>query len=150
MKRINFEKYRIENRSPLRSENISFTRSTSSSLAAGIHCSPTRRPNVTKKHEKIKLTQKYRILGAHDPNTSVNYDLAAMLELNLLNKATSEFTLPSTGASCPVDEAIQLGYVKAELIDECIESFNETYELLDDTSVNQEHISNSIEVDGVQ
>jgi hypothetical protein len=128
MKRINYEKYRIECRSPLRNENISFTRSSSASVDQKDVNKTNKRINITKIHEKIKLTQKYRILSAYDPNTNIKYNIHKMIEFKLLNKQTSSFCLPSTGSICTLDEAIERGYVNAELIDESIESSNETYE----------------------
>ena len=50
--------------------------------------------------------------------------------MKLINKYTSCFCLPSTGQFIALDEAIQLGYVKAELIDEFLETSNESYEFI--------------------
>jgi hypothetical protein len=148
MKRVNYEKYRFESKSPLRQENASFTRTSLAAISnepqANAH-NANKRVNVTKTHEKIKLTQKYRILSAHDPNTGINYDLNQMIKLRLINKFTSSFCLPSTGEHYALDDAIQLGYVLAELIDECIESSNETYELVHSLDANNNNNNLSID-----
>jgi hypothetical protein len=83
--------------------------------------------NVTRKRDKIKLTQRYKILSATDPNTRRHYTLAQLLDSNILNKYTSTFCLPSTGEVLPLDEAIQKGWVHAELISECLESSNDLF-----------------------
>lgn len=105
MKRVNYEQYRIK-------------RSSSQPLQ-GLP------KNLTRKHEKIKLTQRYRILSCHDPNTGRHYSLNEMLERRILNKHTSSFCLPSTGQVWPIDEAIQMGFILAELISESFESSND-------------------------
>lgn len=105
-KRINSEKYHA-------------SQATCSSF-----CCPR---NVTKKHERIKITQKYRILGANDPNTGRCYSLNQLLDENILNRFTSDFTVPSTGEVLPLDEAIERGIVSAELVSESLETTNNVF-----------------------
>ena len=86
--------------------------------------------HITKIHEKIKLTQKFRILSAYDPNTGIIYDLSKILELNLIDRVSSSLCLPSTRQIIALDEAIQLGLINADLIDENLETTNESYQYI--------------------
>ena len=85
MKRVNSEQYRIER---------------SVSQPPGSKNNNSTHKNVTRKREKIRLTQRYKILGATDPNTRINYNLNEMLAGDILNKFTSTFFLPSTCEFC--------------------------------------------------
>ncbi len=111
--RLNAEQYRT------RSASATQTTITTTALLSG--------RNVTRKRDKIKLTQRYKILSATDPNTRRHYTLAQLLDSNIFNKYTSSFCLPSTGEVLPLDEAIQKGWVHAELISECLESSNDLF-----------------------
>lgn len=127
MKRvINSENYRIERHSSLSPNTIS--REINENRAK--HNAPPPKYRVSRSREKIKLTQKYRIINALDPNTNIVYSLNQIVTLKLINKYTSCFCVPSTGQLIALDEAIQLGYVKAELIDEFLETSNESYEFI--------------------
>lgn len=138
MKRVNCETYRVERSSsqPVTSHLLSnsstasfdstgdITATSSSTASSSSHDKPR---NVVRRHERIKLTQRYRILSARDPHSGVTYNLAELLEKNILNRATSQFCLPSTGQLFPLDEAIKLGYVHAQMISEQLVSSNDLH-----------------------
>jgi hypothetical protein len=125
MKRIiNSENYRFERHSSSSPVNTSINNNNNENKI------DTTKYRVSRSREKIKLTQKYRILNAFDPHTGIVYSLKQIVSMKLINKYTSCFCLPSTGQFIALDEAIQLGYVKAELIDEFLETSNESYEFI--------------------
>ena len=134
MKRIiNSENYKIERHSSL---------SPSSASSRSDSASNTNKYRVSRSREKIKLTQKYRILNAYDPHTGHVFSLSQIVALKLINKYTSSFQLPSTGQLIALDDAIQLGYVRAELIDEYLETSNESYEFIhDDSSTKEDNLN---------
>jgi hypothetical protein len=126
MKRIiNSENYRFERHSSSSPVNTSINNNNNNENKID-----TTKYRVSRSREKIKLTQKYRILNAFDPHTGIVYSLKQIVSMKLINKYTSCFCLPSTGQFIALDEAIQLGYVKAELIDEFLETSNESYEFV--------------------
>ena len=84
--------------------------------------------HVTSRKEKVKLTQKYSVLSAVDPVSGETYDLAAIVQRRLIDLATTDFRVPSTGQLVPLDEAIERGMVLVELFDEFVEKTNECYE----------------------
>ncbi len=86
--------------------------------------------HVTKIQERIKFTQKYRIKWANDPNSGLTYSLNEIRKLNLIDRESSRFRLPSTGESIDLDQAIRAGIVYAELIDEFLETFNHSFEFI--------------------
>jgi hypothetical protein len=90
----------------------------------------TNKYHVTKVQEKVELTQKYRIIGARDPNTGIRYSLDEIVEFGLIDPNTSNYYLPSTGQLFLLDNAIELGLVNAHLIDEFIETTNESFEYI--------------------
>ncbi len=112
---LNTEQYRKE-----RVRSVSATAQTTSSATF-----QTR--NVIRQREKIKFTQRYKILSATDPNTHCYYTLNQLLDSHLIDKNTSTFRLPSTGEILPLDEAIRKGYVYAQLVSEVLESSNDLY-----------------------
>ena len=116
-KRVNSERYHTE-------------RSASQPSSCSSLCCPR---NVTRKHERIKITQKYRILGATDLN-GVHYSLSELLEKSIINRFTSDFTMPSTGEVIPLDEAIERGIVSAELVCESLESTNNVFSTIESVS----------------
>lgn len=111
MQSVNNEKYRIEKR---------ICNNDSNELKGKFQ--------VTRKRERIKLTQKYKILSALDPNTGIKYDLDEIIELNLIDKNTSFYQILSTGELVEIDQAINLGYVQADLVEESLETSNELIE----------------------
>jgi hypothetical protein len=86
--------------------------------------------HITKIQERIKFTQKYRIKWACDPNSGLTYSLNEIRKLNLIDRERSRFRLPSTGESIDLDQAIRAGIVYAELIDEFLETFNQSFEFI--------------------
>lgn len=134
MKRVNCETYRVERSSSqpvtphlLSNSSTASFDSTGDITTTSSSTSNDKPRNVVRRHERIKLTQRYRILSARDPHTGVTYTLADMLEKNILNRATSQFCLPSTGQLFPLDEAIKLGYVHAQMISEQLVSSNDLH-----------------------
>ena len=117
---FNSEKYRLE---------------TKNTLVDETSCIDTKRYHVNEKNEKIVLTKKYRILNAHDPNTGINYDLDKLLDLNIIDIDTGLFCLPNATSLIELDEAIKLGYVNADLIDQKIETSNESFEYIEVNNV---------------
>lgn len=131
MKRIiNSENYKFErNASSLSpSSRGSLNASAASSSSSSSTTTTANKYRVSRSREKIRLTQKYRILNAYDPHTGRVFSLGEIVSLNLINKYTSSFLVPSTGQLIALDDAIQLGYVRAQLIDEFLETSNESYE----------------------
>jgi hypothetical protein len=104
------------------------SRSSSSSNAS--HQANSNKFHVTKIQERIKFTQKYRIKWACDPNSGLTYSLHEIRKLNLIERESSRFRLPSTGESIDLDQAIRAGIVYAELIDEFLETFNQAFEFI--------------------
>ena len=99
--------------------------------------------NVTKKTEKLKLTQKYKILSVHDPNTGIIYNIDQIVELNLIDKSTSQLVVPSTCQFMQLDEAIQMGIVQARLIDEYFETSDESFHYVERNKCNS-YLNDSI------
>ena len=91
-----------------------------------------RKYHVTSLKEKVKLTQKYSIVKAVDPVTGLSYDLSAIIKGRMIDMATTDFRVPSTGQLVPLDEAIDRGMVVAELFDEQVEKTNECYEYIEE------------------
>lgn len=100
--------------------------------------------HVTKIEEKLKLTQKYRLKWAIDPMTGQKYTIADILSLNLIDKNTTNFYIPSTRRIVALDEAIRCGIVFADLIDEYLETSNESYEYIQQSHSPPPVIINSI------
>lgn len=86
--------------------------------------------HVTKIEEKVHLTQKFKIKSAIDPSNGREYSLEKMLESGLIDNSTSMFYVPSTGQVLGLDEAIRSGIVVADLIDEFLETSNESFEYI--------------------
>ena len=125
------------------SSSSSTTSSSGSSTSSATSQSSTPKYRVSRSREKIKLTQKYRIVNARDPHSGTHYSLSQIVSLKLINKYTSSFCLPSTGQLIALDEAIQLGYVNAELIDEFLETSNESYEFIQHSDINNNNNNNN-------
>ncbi len=128
MRRVNCEMYRVERSSSQPAvvpDDTTPAFPTVLPIEAGAGGGRGGRRNVVRRHERIKLTQRYRILSARDPNTGLSYTLAQMLERGILDRVTSQFRLPSTGQYFPLDEAIGLGYVHAQLVSEQLFSSND-------------------------
>jgi hypothetical protein len=96
---------------------------------------PPIRYHVNEINEKIVLTKKYRIVNARDPNTGITYELNEIIDLNIINTETGMFCLPNTNNLIELDEAIRLGMVNACLIDQQVESSNESFEYFEENNM---------------
>ena len=132
--RINNETYKIKRKYSLSStgERKPFLSSSASlETAAADDTTPVgSKFHVTKFQESIKHTQKYRIKWACDPNTGLTYSLNEIRRLGLIEREASRFRLPSTGETIDLDQAIRAGVVFAVLIDECLETLNQSFEFV--------------------
>ena len=88
---------------------------------------------VTKIEEKVHLMRKYKIKWAVDPSNGRKYSINEMLDASLIDKASSMFCVPSTNEKLDMDEAIRSGIVFADLIDEFIETSNESFEYVEES-----------------
>ena len=89
---------------------------------------------VTKTKQKVLLKQNFRIVSVKDPHTSISYDLDKIVQLNLIDKHTSQLFLPSTSQFIQLDEGIRLGIVNARLINEYFETTDESFQYLGHSS----------------
>jgi hypothetical protein len=118
MECFNSEKYRLENK-PASNET------TQKNL----------KYHVNEINEKIVLTKKYRILKAHDPRTDTTYELDKLIDLKIIDVETGLFCLPDTASYLPLEEAISAGLVTADLIDQHVESSNESFEYFEENNL---------------
>jgi hypothetical protein len=93
------------------------------------------RYHVNEINERIVLTKKYRIVNARDPTTGFTYELDKIIDLNIINTETGMFCLPNTNNLIELDEAIRLGMVNVCLIDQQIESSNESFEYFEENNL---------------
>lgn len=93
---------------------------------------------VTEINERMRHSQKYRVLRVFDPFTKLTYDKKQIVALNLIDFESSKFRLPSNpNELLEIDEAIDLGYLVVKLIDEQVEFLNEAvcYEQIETSKV---------------
>lgn len=84
--------------------------------------------HVTQIEERIHLRRKYKIKWAVDPCNGRKYSLGEIAERRLIDTATSMFYVPTSREVLGLDEAIRIGWIEADLIDEFFEASNESFE----------------------
>ena len=86
--------------------------------------------------ETIRVTRRFRITGAHDPQSGERYDVAAMLAAKLIDVEAATYRVPD-GTSAPrrlidLDTAVELGHVSVELVDQLVERANQHSEYVEE------------------
>ncbi|CAF0847683.1 unnamed protein product, partial [Brachionus calyciflorus] len=99
---------------------------------------------LDKLEHRIEFSQKFEIISVLDPFTGLKYNTDKILELEIINEKTSEFKLPSQDKCLSIDEAIDLGYCKVNLLGQVYEETSEAYGFISNIKTSQNLKDNTI------